>query len=460
MKHYYLFLLIAGLIFSGCTKEFLEKKPSSSIVNPTTLAEFQTLLDNSRILNTTGALPQLSSDEYFITDKQTFDALESQTQKNAYLWQKDIYAGETNILDWNQIYAAVFYANSVLDGIRSIKLSDANIAQWNNIKGSALYFRAFASYDLARNFCPVYNEVTAATDLGIPIRTSAGIDVTMQRSTLKETYDQIIADLNESLDLLRDDFSALNRNRPSKSAVYAILARIYLSMGKYEEAGKAADECLAKYNTLINYNEISATSATPFSYTSAESIFYSSQVIAYTTTLYTTSFPQIGVDSLLIKMYDPNDLRLSIFFAKNTLGNYNVKRGYVGGGFYAFTGLATDEVMLIKAECAARAQDAQLALTTLNQLLINRYQTGTFIPFEASTAEKALATVLQERRKELVWRALRWSDLKRLNKEGANITLKRNLTGVEYTLSPNSSLYVFPIPDLEIALSGIKQNIR
>ncbi|MBB6108717.1 SusD family protein [Mucilaginibacter lappiensis] len=460
MKNY-LIAIALMLYFSSCKKSFLDAKPNSSIVNPTSISEFQELLDNNYVLNSTGALPQMSCDDYFIVNQSSLDALDYPTYKGAYLWRKDLFGGETNIQDWNGDFNAIFYANSVLDGLNAISQSSANRIDYNNVKGEALFFRAYAYYDLVRNFCTVYNQKTATSDLGLPLRTSAGIDATLKRSNLQETFDLVISDLNTSLILLRDDFSTVNRNRPSRSAVNAMLARVYLYMGNYTEAANAADQCLAKYNRLIDYNTISTTKTTPFSYSTDETIFFSKQQVSYTyTTGYTTNWTTIGVDTTLLKSYSTNDLRLPIFFALNALNNYNVKRGYVGGGFYGFTGLATDEVMLIKAECAARANDAPTAMNTLNQLLLNRYRKGTFVPINTSNSTTALSQVLLERRKELVWRALRWSDLKRLNRDGANITLKRNLGEVTYTLTPNSSLYVFPIPDDEIVLSGIQQNIR
>ncbi|PYF76543.1 RagB/SusD family nutrient uptake outer membrane protein [Pedobacter nutrimenti] len=453
-------LFLLSITFFGCKKGFLDAKPNSSIVNPTTLSEYQSLLDNGDVLNRTGLLPQLSSDEYFIAGKSSFDALSYQTQKNTYLWQKDIYGGEINILDWNQIYKAVFISNSVLDGIEKIDVIPANQLEWNNIRGEALFFRSYLFYDLARNFCSVYNETTSTTDLGIPLRLSAGIDVIVQRSTLKETYDRILADAKESLTLLKDDFSTINRNRPSKTAVYALMARIYLSMGNYEEARKAAEACLDKYNLLIDFNNVSTSNMTPFTYNSDEVIFSTLQAQNYTNTTGYGINTAIGIDPNLIQLYDLNDLRLAVFYSKNMLNNYNIKRGYVGGGFYAFTGLATDEVILIKAECQARGNNPEVAMSTLSQLLIKRYKKGTFVKPTSITTQEVLALILKERRKELVWRALRWSDLKRLNKEGQNIILKRVLDGVEYTLEANSPRYTFPIPDDEIALSGIKQNQR
>ena len=166
-----------------------------------------------------------------------------------------------------------------------------------------------------------------------------------------------------------------------------------------------------------------------------------------------------GMDSLLIQMYHPDDLRLPLYYQLNTRGYYSIKRGYTRS-LYAFTGLATDELYLIKAECAARRDDVPAAQTYLNELLVHRFRTGTYTPLSFSNGEDALTHVLRERRKELVWRGLRWQDLKRLNREGHNITLTRQVNGITYTLPPNDPRYVFPIPDDEIALSDIQQNIR
>ncbi|AZI24147.1 RagB/SusD family nutrient uptake outer membrane protein [Pedobacter sp. G11] len=461
MKSNYILYILICYCLSGCKKDFLEAKPSASIVNPTSLSEFRSLLDNSNILNKTGALPMISSDEYSIVNKADFDAFSVQTLKNAYLWQSDVYSGEVNIPDWNQLYSAIFYANNALDGLEKIERLPSNATQWDDLKGAALFYRAFAYFDLTRNFCPVYIPSQAVNDLGLPLRKSAGIDIIEKRSNLEETFSFIITDLVHSVSLLKDDYQAINKNRPSKASVYALLARIYLYMGKYNDAEENADKCITKYSKLIDYNNVSQTSDIPFSYSTDETIFYSTQVVAYSqTTAYTTVATAIKIDPALIALYQPRDLRLNIFFVKNALGNLNVKRGYVGGGFYAFSGLATDEVLLIKAECAARSGRPDITAALLNNLLVNRYQKGTFTPYSNLSSDAALELVLNERRKELVWRALRWSDLKRLNRDGSNIKLERNLGGTTYTLAPNSTKYVFPIPDDEIALSGIQQNVR
>ena len=87
-----------------------------------------------------------------------------------------------------------------------------------------------------------------------------------------------------------------------------------------------------------------------------------------------------------------------------------------------------------------------------------RWKTGTFNPFTASDPTEALALILQERRKELLMRGLRWMDIKRLNEEGAGISLSRRLNSQLITLSPGDPRFALPIPEDVIALSGMQQN--
>lgn len=446
-------------IITGCKKDFLEAKPSSQILQPTTLDDFQGLLDNETTISVSPGLGLLAADEYQFSSYATWQSTQSATERNSYIWTKDTFQGEISGGDWSAPYTSIFYANSVLDGLSNIDITSLNAASYSYIKGWALFVRASAYYDLVRTFSPAYDLATSNSDLGVPIRLKPSIDVLVQRSTVQQTYDRIFRDLNEATPLLGNSLQA-NRNRPSKIAAYALASRILLSMRDYSNAEKKADSCLQLYNKLIDYNTVSKTAATPFNATNAELLYSKTATGVYNSYVTSTNNGLTQISNEMMSLYAPNDLRLSIFFVKAANGTYDMKRGYRGSGLFPFTGLATDEVYLIKAECAARHNDIPLAMNFLNQLLVNRYPTNTFTPLIATSATDALNKVLLERRKELIWRTLRWDDLKRLNKEGANITLTRILNGQTYTLAPNNPLYVFPIPDNEIQLSGLQQNQR
>ncbi|HQT24902.1 RagB/SusD family nutrient uptake outer membrane protein, partial [Daejeonella sp.] len=122
---------------------------------------------------------------------------------------------------------------------------------------------------------------------------------------------------------------------------------------------------------------------------------------------------------------------------------------------------SSNELYLIQAECYARKGNTVDAMKSLNTLLVKRFKTGTFIPLTAGSAEAALGIVLKERRKELVYRGMRWQDLRRLNLEPQFATdLKRVINGQTHILPANDSRYVFPIPNYIIDATGIAQNPR
>jgi len=454
----YLFISMILLVaIISCRKsEFLDKKPTTNITTPTTLTDFMYLLDNTVTMNVTGGLGQLSADEYQLSDADW--ATGTATERNAYIWSKDTYAGDVAIADWNKLYAQIFYCNSVLDGLANSDSTNTSQAQY--LKGWALFDRAYCNYDLIRTFCKAYTS-TASSDLGIPLRTSSGIDKIQQRASLQQSFDQVFADLNQAANLLPSSRPSTNLNRPFKTCVYALLARIYLDMRNYGQAENNVDQALSGYSSLINYNSVDQSKSTPFSTTNDELIFNTSQVVAFGDFTPVGDFPAIAkIPSALISSYASNDLRLPIFFGKLPDNTYYKKPGYNGVNSYPFTGLATDELYLIKAECLARDGQFNQSMSTLNSLLLTRFKTGTFIPYTATSNSDALAKVLTERQKELVWRETRWSDLKRFNAEGANISLTRTVAGQNYSLPANDNRWVLPIPSDEIALSGIQQNPR
>lgn len=457
----YALLLFIVLIYS-CKKGFLDAKPSSSLVTPSTLADYQALLENVDVLNrATPGLLQMASDDYVFVSDAAWDETSLNAERNSYIWAKDLYEGQKDIKDWNVGYSSIFICNNVLEGLSKITVTTINQKQWNNIKGWALFMRAYALYDLVRSFSPAYDSQTASTDLGLPIRLKAEIDEIEPRSSVEQTYNQIFSDLAGASNLLIPDIAVNNRERPSKVAAMALYARIYLSMRKYDKAEQYADSTLNLYNTLIDYNTVDISQRVPFSMNNTETILNTTIINSYYGILQVDNNEAVTITPSLYDSYDTNDLRKSIYFSVNPqTQNLHMKFGYAGVYLDPFTGLATDEVYLIKAECLARRNQMDDALTVINTLLKNRYKTGSFTPMIASDITDLLNKILLERRKELIWRSLRWSDLKRLNKEGANITLKRTIKGITYTLQPNDPKYVFPIPDDEIALSGIQQNIR
>ncbi|MHB1178644.1 MAG: RagB/SusD family nutrient uptake outer membrane protein [Daejeonella sp.] len=450
-------LFLLGLFFciaTSCDKEFLEKKPDKALLIPVTLNDFQYLLDN-QMFNQFPSLNQVASDD--LQNNGTLNDLPAPYERTTYIWQSDMYGGPFAILDWEGPYKQIFHTNVVLDGLAKFKALPGQEERYGNVRGSALFLRASALYQLAQNFTKPYNPATAANDSGIPMPLVSDVNKRPGRGTLNQVYERIIMDLEGSLPLLPP--LSLYKTRPSRHAALGLLARIYLSMQRYDKAEFYATACLALKASLIDYNTLNSSAANPIPQAltdkNPEGIFYAQlYALTYFNSALTT------VDPLLYQSYTNNDLRKSLYFSKKANGLINF-RGSYNGDRYLFGGLATDEIYLIRAECLARAGKANEALAVLNSLLIKRWKSGTFVPLAASNPDETLKLVLAERRKELVCRGQRWSDLRRLNMDPKfAITLTRVHKGATYTLEPNSPRYVLPIPENEIQGSGIEQNVR
>lgn len=449
----YLYITILCLSLVSCNKkEFLDERPRSDLFVPSTLEDFQALLDNDPVINMTPVLGELSSDNFYI--QQSSWTILTTKEKNAYTWEKDTYGGEGKVVDWNAPYEQVLYANVILNGLKNVTITPDNWQKWNTIKGSALFIRAYAFYNLAQVFALPYNAATSNQDLGIPLKLTPNVDEKLQRSTLEQTYTQILKDLLDATPLLPDTISSL-RNRPNKPAAFAQLARVYLSMRQYDKAGAYADSSLLLYRALIDYNTRDANSTRPFDKLNIETM-YNSRLVE-TNILKGISGAGFA-DSNLYNNYVPNDLRRSLFFYTNPLGK--LFKGSYTGLIWAFTGLATDETYLIRAECRARANNVTGAMDDLNTLLVQRWKTGTFVPFTATTWQDALNTILLERRKELPCRGVRWTDIRRLNLETPSIKPVRFINNLPFELPVNSSRYALPIPPDAEQLGNYIQNAR
>jgi len=438
------------MILTSCGKEWLEAKPDKSLLVPKTIKDYQSLLDNTNLFNTQQGvgLGEVGACDFYLNNAG-WSLITTNQERAAYIWAptNNFYNGEIGI-DWENGYKRILSANVILDGMAQIKPEMAEQQDWNTVKGGALFFRAFDFFNLAQQYCVPYQSGTANGELGLPLRLDYDVNIYLKRSTLRQTYERIIADLEIAADLLGT--SPLFKTRPSKEAAYALLARTYLAMGDYESAGEYADLALQIQSALLDYSKLNAAASFPISRFNAEVIFHS--------TFYYGIFnpSRMFVVPELYAEYVTGDLRKIVFFTANGLsfkGSYNGDRNLFGG-------LATDELYLIRAEAKARAGDLPGALADLNMLRRNRW-TGAYVDLTSEDPDVVLNHVVKERRRELLFRGIRWTDLRRLNTDSRfAVALSRTINGGTYTLPPDDKRYVLPIDEEEIRLSGIPQNKR
>lgn len=456
MKRFIVILFgIASMAVCSCEK-FLDEKPDKKIVEPRTVRDLQELLDATAILNNGayGGLQEVATDDYWLSE-ESFNGL-SDFDKDNYKWKPNpLYLLPDVAAHWKSNYEVVLYSNTVLEEVDRMKeVSD----QVNHIKGSALFFRSFAFYNVATAFAAPYAE-SEKESLGIPLRLSTDFNEPTSRATLGETYERIIGDLEKGIALL--PVAVEFKTRPSKAAGLALLSRIYLSMENYELALARAQQALAYYDVLIDYNMVDVDTRIPFARFNEETIFYS-----HTRGAAPLNPSRANISYDLLELYEEDDLRKAAFFNEKAEGIWVFKGGYHGlTNNTFFNGLATDELYLTVAECYARNGDFTESLKWLNQLLKNRIKSSRFVPLVIGNVKDLLNRVLQERRKELLMRGLRWTDLRRLNRQPEFAVIlhrykDRDVLDEESFLPPNDKRYIFLIPQDVVNIAGVQQNER
>jgi starch-binding outer membrane protein, SusD/RagB family len=449
-------LLALCLSLAGCQEGFLDEKPVKSQVVPSSLNDLQALLDNTNIMNrgTSHNLGVVGSDDYFVSTEH-WRLISLPEQRNAYRWAKDIFENQPS-QDWDNAYQRVLYANTVLEGLEQISpATSAERVQYEQIKGAALFFRAWSFYSLAQLFSKPYDPATAAQDPGIPLRLSADVTAPASRQTVAQTYARIQEDLLLAHSLL--PATPLVPQRPGKAAASFLLARLFLQVGDYPQALAQADATLALSAGLLDYNTLNPAARYPFP---AKGV--GNPEIIFHTWLVGQSIlgpTRLQADTVLFRSYADQDLRKQAFFFLNA-GIRTFKGSYDGADNLS-SSFTTGEMYLTKAECLARLGQPEAALETLNLLLRKRFRTGTFSPLTGANTPEVLARVLQERRKELVLRGVRWEDLRRLNRDPRfAVTLARVLEGTRIELPPGDVRYTWPIPDNVTEAGGMPQNPR
>lgn len=150
---------------------------------------------------------------------------------------------------WLNIFEALNGANNILAAIPSLSSNFPDqAATLDGIKGEALVMRALCHFDLSRVFAQPYNFTADASHLGTPVllkTPSPGESVA--RKTMKQTYDQIIQDLNDALPLLQKSANHTTQVKITYQAALALLSRVYLYKGDWAQ-------CINYANLVINDN--------------------------------------------------------------------------------------------------------------------------------------------------------------------------------------------------------------
>lgn len=133
MKHILIITLLSGILL-GCKKqdEWLNKKSNKSDIIPTTLADFQTILNNDRVMNASDGLVMVGSDNY-VLQYATWQSL-AEYLRDIYTWKGEISSLPAGT-GWDSNYQRINNANVVLDGLATISKTTQNEREWNDLMG-------------------------------------------------------------------------------------------------------------------------------------------------------------------------------------------------------------------------------------------------------------------------------------------------------------------------------------
>lgn len=439
-------LWMSTITMIACT-DFLDERSDKRLAVPATLEDFQALMNELHAVQLSPADGEVAADNLYLPDDR-FTALNCEYEWDLYLWKDGpmtrlCYGND----GWRSAYKSIYNVNAVLEGLTLYQGSMDS--RYDDILGQAHFYRGITYLELAVIWTEAYDQNTAESRLGLPLRLSADFNEVSVRSDLKTTFDQIIRDLQSASYYLPEVVS--NKMRPSKSAAWGALARAFLLKGDFARAVVYADSCLVG-KQLIDYNTIPTEIDHPFDRLDNNEIVFERYLYGYMS-LYPGIYAR--VDTALYQSYQEDDIRKRAFFRRENDGFYSFKGSYGGANLVNFSGIAVDEVYLILAESLYRSGHQERASDILEYFVRNRYEGG-----YRYAKEDTLEGILSERRKQLLFRGLRYGDIKRLNLMGGNISLERVVGGERYTLTAHDPRFSILIPLDVIQLSGMEQNRR
>lgn len=457
MKNRYSIILFALAITLASCRKYVEID-QLSIRTLKYTSDFRNTMNNNGVLEGTYSYPILSGDDIEITDATRQNTL-GDILGNVYTWAPKYTSDSQSDADWDKLYKTIYVCNQVLDGV--LTSQNGTEAEKQRIYAEALVHRAYTYLVLVNMYGKQYNAATASTDLGVPLLITPNLFTKLNRASVADVYKQILGDLRISISRL--PALAEYNVRPAKVSSYAIFAKTYLNMRDFNNAALYADSALALQSGLLDLKTYENASGTiPVRLLNPEIIFSKIANVAYpATSLSSDLLTSLGTTDLRYKLFSDVGSRFPRQFSASFTGRASTK--YMINEFNILgNGPTVPEMMLIKAECLARAGKTADAMSLVNNLRIKRFTTANYVPLTAASASDALRIVVEEKRREFFGTGMRWFDQKRLNLDNDfAVTKNRSFKGVNYTLQPNSNLYLYPIGDKYILLNPeLQQNPR
>ncbi|MET7000695.1 RagB/SusD family nutrient uptake outer membrane protein [Chitinophaga defluvii] len=367
-------------------------------------------------------------------------------------------------------YNCIYQANAIIEGCQESSTLSSVVK--NTLTGEALFIRAYWHFYL----------VNLYGDIPLVLTTDYTKNSTLQRSNKSLIYEQIVSDLKAAQNLLSDNYvgpdvvtTSLERIRPNKAAVTALMSRVYLFKQDYMAGEKAADAVLAKKDMydIVPLNQV-------FLKNSKEAIWQmmkpnpnNQNINTYEGRGYILTTKPTGdfnnsttIGSGLMSAFETGDLRKQTWIGKFTditvtpnvdyyfPYKYKVKNGSDLSEYSMI--MRVGEQYLIRAECRLKNGNRAGAVDDLDVIRKRAGLTPISILNPNISNEELMNAILKERQVELFTeQGHRWLDLKRSGK------IDQVMIG--YSIIKGSTWHtaqqLWPFPQTEILNNpNLKQN--
>ena len=496
-KIIYMFMMFVLL----CTTSCLDKYPENAVLEDraiTTVDEadqavigiYSSFLSSSLYSGYLTLMPDIQSDLVY--------AVNGYSNNMGDIWRWNILATNGQIeAVYGSLYSVIGSCNFLLDNAAKLMptlVDDEDVDHLETLCGEAYFARALAYSELIKLFCEDYkSDDDAKNKLGVVIRTSYYNEQPIVRSSLYDSYRQVLSDLDvaakylaldEDYDPAYDGYLYNYSTFFNEYTVYALRARVALYMRDYAEAvnysSKVIDSKMyslssvnSEYSAGVSYydlmwqNDLSTEVIWKVGFTASDhggalgSIFFNYDYSSYK--------PDYVPAQWVLDLYAATDGRYNAFFRNATTGYSHgltwplVYKYWGNQDLYAEANLLNtsmpkvfrlSEQYLIRAEayCNLETPDYSKAARDLSTLRAARYTSGNSV---ALSEDNAMKVIEEERVKELFMEGFRLQDLKRWGKGFERKPQDQSLSnGSSLKIDAGDPLFVWPIPQHEIESPG------
>lgn len=430
-------LLVTGLavLCLGCDS-ILNQTPPLDISNDVALST-----PNGIVAALTGAADQFSSGAFYGGNTMSIGELWSnnvESNVGADFGRLQILSYNLNIFNpegrsmWGDGYGVINRANNIIRAVDNVTFADAR--QKELIRGRALALRGASLWALCLYFAQPWGFTPDNSHPGVVIRTEptlGDLGTVKARATLKECYDQIIADLTQAAQIL----PAKDAPFMGSLAAKAMLARVYFHMGEWAKAEAFCTEVIESGVFKLNPNVtdvVTTNSTSEVVFEIINSPVDNAGSIVWDFRQADNSLPRFwaGTDFVNAIYSDTTDKRLALYVYRNSR-LYVAKWDRIAMNTPI---IRLAELYLTRSECRAQQGNAAGSIADVN---VVRQRAGLKDLAATLTGNSLLNAVRRERNIELAFEGDVFLERKRQ---------RRNLKQRPW----NDAALIFKIPDIEM----------